>query len=175
MPTDATALASAIRKALAEGIEQHQRGIAARALVDGVGLSLLSTGIGKAPNALQKRWGDLRAETTDLVWLRDHVRQWATACGAAAEALLQTRIPSFETELRHDVHSLGRAGSAGDWKLLAGTPDIARRLIAHPKLWTQATDPHRDQLVDLDRALPPSRRERAVRRPVARVVHAPPR
>jgi hypothetical protein len=164
-------VAETTRKLLLDEVEAHQRRTAAHALVDGAGLSSLSTMIGLSARTLGMRFGqDLDTELAPLVWLRDHAVDWAGACVAAARAVRDA--PNFYSgDARHELWALERADASGGWRALTGTPDAARLLLAVTRRYPPGGAEHellrlRVMLDAYDHAQPPGRRERAMRRPV---------
>ena len=164
-------VAETTRQLLLDEVEAHQRRTAAHALVDGAGLSSLSTMIGLSPRTLGMRFGqDLDIELAPLIWLRDHATEWAAACVAAAQAVRDA--PNFYAgDARRELWALEKADPAGGWRALADTPNSARHLLAiarrYPPRGAEDELHHLAVLLDAyDHAEPPGRRERAMRRPL---------
>jgi len=162
-------VAEVARRLLVDLVDEHQRGIAVGALVDGTGLSSLSRAIGLSPRTLGMRWGDrVEAEVAPLRWLRDHADEWASACRAAAAALSHRQIATVDRTLRADLLNLERADATAGWRGLRSTPASARHVL-------QAVNTESDPgeavvrlaglLVELDQAEPASQLERRSRRP----------
>jgi hypothetical protein len=163
-------LVAEVARGLVMGVvDEQQRGVAAGALVDGVGLSSLSTMIGLAPRTLGMRWGkELGTELAPLVWLRDHRDDWISACRDAVRAVRAARDFYATTEARRALSDLSSC-EATEWRDLPGTPAIARRLLestrgAAPDGAEAALDRLGELLESFDHAEPPGRRERAMRR-----------
>jgi hypothetical protein len=165
--------AETTRQLLLDAVTARQRGTAARAMADGIGLGSLSTAIGHAPRTLGMRFGTaLDAELAPLVWLRDHATEWAAVCVAAAAAVRAAPDSYFYSGVRSELVALGSADPAGGWRALTGTPGAARRLLAATDKWTptgaeEALRQLKDLLDAYDNAEPPGRRERALRRPLS--------
>jgi hypothetical protein len=158
-----------LRGLLLKPADRAQRRIAAPALVDGVGLSWLSTAIGRSPRTLGMRFGkDLEADLAPLAWLRDNAAAWASACVAAAAAV---RAATRFFPARFELATLEACDAAHGWRSLIGTPDAARHVLAEirrTQLAGEAAEPlrHLAQLLDAhDHADPPGQRERRLRRP----------
>lgn len=164
-------VAETSRHVLLQMVDQHQRRTAAHALVDGIGLSSLSSMIGLAPRTLGMRWGkDLDADLAPLTWLRDHSAEWAAACVAAAQAVRQEPNLYTDSTTRQDVWTLEQCDPAGGWRELTRTPAAVRRLLAATRRTSRRSAEEAlrglEELLDsYDRAEPPGRRERALRRP----------
>ncbi|WP_091628568.1 hypothetical protein [Amycolatopsis saalfeldensis] len=163
-------VAETSRRLLLEIVDQHQRRTAAHALVDGAGLSSLSTMIGLAPRTLGMRWGkDLDADLAPLAWLRDNAAAWASACAAAGSVLRGSRGFYPDQETRQDLWTLSDADATRGWRTLVQTPEAARRVLAvtrnrQPTGTEEALRSLGAQLQAHDQAAPPDRRERALRR-----------
>lgn len=166
-------VAEAARRVVLDLVDEQQRVVAVDALVDGIGLSSLSTAIGLSSRALGMRWGGrVEVEAAPLLWLRDHAEEWARACRAAAAVLEegQFRSPAARRELRVDLLVLEQADTLGGWRGLRGTPPAARRVLQAVSAdsgtgQAEAVTRLVELLSAFDRAEPASRRERRSRRP----------
>ncbi len=171
-------VAETSRQLLLEIVDQHQRRTAAHALVDGAGLSSLSSMIGLAPRTLGMRWGKhLDSDLAPLTWLRDNAAAWASACAAAGGALRGSRGFYPDQETRQDLWILNDADATRGWRVLVQTPDAARRVLAvtrnrQPAGTEEALRDLEAQLQAHDQAQPPGSRERARRRTPS-IPHAP--
>ncbi len=162
--------AQAIRRAVPEMLTDRQRVDAAAAVVDGWGLRSLGRAVGLADRTLSKTLGPLDEQVRMLTWLRDNLEEWSGACRAAAAAVHRDVLYVMPADDQHDLTAL-RAIGRDDLALLDTVP-AARRVIATPRLWGTST---RESLTalsvlleQLDRAEPPTSRERHSRPGVPR-------
>ncbi len=126
-------VAETSRRLLLRIVDQHQRRTAAHALVDGAGLSSLSSMIGLAPRTLGMRWGkDLEADLAPLAWLRDNAAAWASACAAAGSALRGSRGFYPDQQTRQDLWILNDADATRGWRTLVQTPRAASNSLHSP-------------------------------------------
>lgn len=171
--------AQAIRHAVPAMLADCQRVDAAAAVVEGWGLRSLSRAVGLADRTLNKALGDLDEQVRTLTWLREHADEWSAACRAVGQAAYpDAHLMPAEGQL--DTNTL--RGARGGHLALVDTVPAARRLIAMPKLWGRSNSKHRDALAallaELDRAEPPTSRERHSRKgvpsPASSEVERPP-
>jgi hypothetical protein len=153
--------AQAIRHTVPAMLTDCQRVDAAAAVVDGWGLRSLGRAVGLADRTLNKALGDLDEQVRTLTWLRDHADEWSAACRAVGQAAFpDAHLMHAEGQL--DTNTL--RGARGGHHALIDTVPAARRLVTMPKLWGRSNSKHRDALAallaELDRAEPPTSRER---------------
>ncbi len=158
--------AQTIRHAVPAMLADCQRADAAAALVDGWSMRSLGRAVGLGDRTLSASLGTLDEQVRTMTWLHERAGEWTEACRAAGVAVRQAMLYAMPADMERDTEILRSAG--GGHRALFDTVPAARRLTADRRVWGRSTGEAltavSDLLADLDRAEPPTPRERHSRK-----------